>query len=95
MPVLVSIPDEFAALVTQDQSELPRQLVEDAALGAYCRDAITRAELQHFLGFATGNQLDGYLKLRGVEHGSYSGEDFGQDIAALDRLGFRGVDAVG
>jgi predicted HTH domain antitoxin len=88
MTVLVEIPDEFAALVAHDKSELPRRLVEDAAIGAYCRDAISRYALQRLLGFETQNELDGFLKARGVEHGSYGGDDLMEDVAALERLGF-------
>jgi len=84
MQVTVDIPDELAELMASDRNELPRRMVEDAALGAYCRDAISRSDLQALLGFETGWELDGFLKQRGVEHGSYSGQDLMEDIAALD-----------
>lgn len=85
----MSIPDELASQLACDASQLPRIVLEDAALGAYCRDAITRDDLQRLLGFETGNDLDGLLKQRGIEHGSYRGEDLADDLKTLHRLGIR------
>ena len=86
MQIVVEIPDDLAAQIAGDQRDLPRRLLEDVALGAYCRDAISRAELQHLLGFETGDELDGLLKQRGVEHGSYSGQDLMDDIGVLESI---------
>jgi len=84
MQITVGIPYELAVKMASDRSELPRRMLEDAALGAYCRDAISRADLRGVLGFETGYELDGLLKQRGIELGSYSGLNLMDDIASLD-----------
>jgi predicted HTH domain antitoxin len=89
MQITVNIPDELVSQLACNESELPRMVLEDAALGAYCRDAISRDDHQRLLGFETGNDLDGLLKQRGIEHGSYRGQDLTEDLKSLQRLGIR------
>jgi hypothetical protein len=42
--------------------------------------------LQQVLGFDTRYQLDGFLKVRGIDHGAYGPEDLEQDTHTMDRL---------
>ncbi|ADW70057.1 UPF0175 family protein [Granulicella tundricola] len=84
MQITLEIPDDFAAQISENGHDLPRRLLEDAAVGAYCRDTLSRHELQSRLGFATQYELDMFLKERGIEHGSYSGQDLLDDIATLN-----------
>lgn len=94
MATLVEFPDKFVLQVASQGGDLSKQLLEDAALGAYCRDAITRRDLQSILGFATSYQVDGFLKLRGVEHGSYDGQDLLDDVAAMKAAHAEGAESV-
>jgi hypothetical protein len=48
---------------------------------------ITEAQVQKLLGFATRDELDGFLKAHEVWLG-YSVDDLERDRAALRRLGF-------
>ena len=59
---------------------------QDAALKAFSEDRITARELQQVLGFDTRYQLDGFLKVRGIDHGAYGPEDLEQDTHTMDRL---------
>ncbi len=85
MQVTFDIPDDLAARVSGE--ELVEHLREDALVGAYCRDWISRTDLQRVLGFATGDELDGYLKQRGIEHGAYGPDDLADDLKTLEVYG--------
>ncbi len=84
MEITLTIPDSLAGQLTANEEELSQHLLEDIAVEAYCRDAISRHDLQFLLRLDSRYELDGFLKQRGIEHGSYSGQNLLQDIAALD-----------
>jgi hypothetical protein len=84
MQITLEIPDSLARLFPADRPEAERLLLQDAAIGAYCRDAITRHELQVSLGIHTRDELDEFLKSLGVTHGDYSSRDLLDDLGALE-----------
>ena len=86
MQITVDIPESLLAIATVDATHRSQQLIYDAAIGAYCRDAITRFELQQILGIETRYELDGVLKHLGVEHGAYSGQDLLDDLAVFSSI---------
>ena len=86
MQVVVEIPDEFSRQILRSGQDPSRALLEDAALKAFSEDRITARELQQVLGFDTRYQLDGFLKVRGIDHGAYGPEDLEQDTHTMDRL---------
>lgn len=88
MQITIDVPDQLAEHLPGDSAGLARRMLEDAALGAYCRDAITSRELQAILGFETQDQVDGFLKRLGVDHGSYGKQDFVDDLESFRRAGF-------
>jgi hypothetical protein len=61
---------------------LDRRVVEALALSAYQDGDLSRFELREILGIETRDELDGYLKARGV-YEPVTLEDVGRDIADL------------
>jgi hypothetical protein len=66
---------------------LSRRALEAFALEEHKAGRITEAQVQKLLGFATRDELDGFLKAHEVWLG-YSVDDLERERAALRRLGF-------
>ena len=63
MNVLVPVPDELAAHFGSE-AELGRRAVEALALEEYRAGRLALLDLQRVLGFATGGELEGFLRDR-------------------------------
>ena len=75
MTITVEIPDEFAGQLVPEGHEPSRHALEDMAVEAYRAHRLTGVELRRLLGIPSRNELDGFLKKRGVWL-EYTVEDF-------------------
>ena len=62
-----------------------RRVLEALALDEYKSGRLTKPELRHTLGFATGYELDGFLKEHQVWI-EYDEQDLMHERTSLDRL---------
>ena len=85
MEVTIHVPADIAAR-WQSQGDLPRDVLEGAALEAYRKRIIGESRLQQWLGFDTRFEVHAFLKAHGVPF-NYSLEDLEYDRQAHDRLG--------
>lgn len=85
MEVTIRVPEDIAA-GWQAQGDIPRDVLEGAALEAYRKRIIGESRLQEWLGFATCFDMHRFLKEHGVPM-NYSLEDLEHDRQARDRLG--------
>jgi len=86
MEFTVQVPDDLAGRIVASGGDLPRRALEALALDEFKCGRITKPELRRALGFATGHQLDGFLKAHGV-YEDYTMEDLEQELEGLKRLG--------
>jgi len=85
MEVTIHVPTDLATR-WQAQGDIPRAVLEDAALEAYRQRIIGESRLRQWLGFETRFEVHALLKEHGVPF-NYSLEDLEQDRQAHDRLG--------
>jgi hypothetical protein len=85
MEVTIHVPTDIAAR-WQTQGDIPRAVLEGAALEAYRQRIIGESRLRQWLGFETRFEVHAFLKEHGVPF-NYSLEDLEQDRQAHDRLG--------
>lgn len=86
MEITLTIPDELARLIGTS-CDVERRALEALALEEFKRGHLSKAELRRVLGFATGYELDGFLKALEV-YKPYGLEDLEQERRDLERLGF-------
>jgi Uncharacterised protein family (UPF0175) len=82
MNVTIQIPDELARDLAASGGDLARRALEAFALEEYKSGHLTKPAMRKLLGFATRDQLDGFLKAHGVM----------EDLATLDDLEREGRD---
>jgi Uncharacterised protein family (UPF0175) len=85
MEVTIQVPEDIADR-WQAQGDIPREVLEGAALEAYRKRIIGESRLQLWLGFETRFDVFRFL----TEHGmpvNYSLEDLEHDRQTHDRLG--------
>lgn len=82
MDLTLKIPDDVAERLAASGAELSRRALEEQKAGR-----ITEAQVQKLMGFATRDELDGFLKAHEVWL-SCSADDLERERAALRRLGF-------
>ena len=85
MNLTVQISDDLARSLNAAGGDLSRRVVEALALEEYKSGRLTKPELRQALGFATGYELDGFLKKHQVWI-EYDEEDLARERATLDRL---------
>ena len=66
MTITIEIPDEFAGQIVLNGQEPGRQALEDMAVEAYRAHRVTGAQLRRLLGIPSRDELDRFLKERGV-----------------------------
>jgi hypothetical protein len=66
MTVNLEIPDELGQLIAGSASELPRTLLESAALEALRTSRLTVPQARRLLGISSRNDMDGFLKSHGM-----------------------------
>ena len=85
MNLTVEIPDDLARSMSAAGGDPCRRVLEALALDEYKSGRLTKPELRHALGFATGYELDGFLKKHRVWI-EYDAKDLARERASLDRL---------
>jgi hypothetical protein len=65
--VTLPIPDDLAARLGAGGPDLARQALEALAAEAYRAGRLTGPELQQLLGFGTAPEVDGFLRVRGID----------------------------
>ena len=86
MEFTVQVPDDLAGCIVTSGGDLPRRALDALALDEFKCGHITRPELRRALGFATGHQLDGFLKTHEV-YEDYTTKDLDRELEGLKRLG--------
>ena len=84
--VALNIPDALRSALAEPGQDLGHPIVEAAALEAYRERKISAAQLRELVGFATRDELDGFLKDRGVWI-DYDIDDLGRDRETHRTLG--------
>ncbi len=84
MQVLLTIPDDVAAELESEGSNLGRRALEALAIEGYRDEALSLGQVAEMLGLSI-NEADGLLKARGVAL-PLPPEDFAHDGMALEKL---------
>jgi len=87
MNVTVRIPDDFAERLAREGVDLGRQALEALVLENFRAGRMTTDELGEVLGLNSLDQIDAFLKARGV-YESLSEDEVLGEAAGLARLGF-------
>ena len=66
MELIVHIPDKAAAILTAQNGDLAREILEGYALEGYRSGRLTAYQVQELLGFETGMEVDEFLKLHNI-----------------------------
>ncbi len=85
MNVILPIPDDLAASLSADGSDLSRRALEAFGLEEFRAGRLTLPQLRRLLGFETRYELDGFLKAHG-EYLDYTIEDLDRDVAEIEQL---------
>jgi hypothetical protein len=73
--ITITIPDEFAGRIIPQGSDPARLALEDVVVEAYRAHRLTGKQLRQLLGIPSRDELDAFLKARGVWL-EYTIEDF-------------------
>jgi predicted HTH domain antitoxin len=84
MEVTLTIPDNIAPILVRNGSDLPRSILEMAALEAYREGQLTTFQLRELLGLSR-MEIDGFLKERGV-YLDYTTKELEEDVASFAAL---------
>lgn len=84
MTVTVDIPDEFASAIANGANDPARAILEAVALEGYRSDRLSEAGVRRLLGFATRDEVHGFLKKNGAFM-HYTIQDLEHDFAEADR----------
>ena len=84
MEITLTIPDELARQIIPEGLDPARQALEDMAVEAYRAHRLTGSQLRRLLGIPSRDDLDAFLKRRGVWL-EYTVDDFRREgeITAL------------
>jgi hypothetical protein len=86
MNLTVQISDDLARSLHDAGDDLSRRVLESLALEEYKSGRLTKPQLSQALGFATGYELDGFLKKNQVWI-EYDESDLVRERASLEQLG--------
>jgi hypothetical protein len=87
MNVVIQIPDEVGKDLAAKGGDLSRRALEAFALEEYRNGRLGRPAMRQILGFASRDELDGFLKAHAVVEDLPGLEDFEQESQDLHRLG--------
>jgi hypothetical protein len=82
----LDLPEELSSALGGPGQDLSRAALEAIALEAYRARKLSTAQLRQVLGYQTRIEVDGFLKMHGVEL-EYTLEDLERDREAHRRLG--------
>ncbi len=88
MDVTIQVPDELARDLGATGADLARRALEGFALEEYKSGRISKPAMRQLLGFATRDQLDGFLKAHDVVEDLPTLEDFERERDDAHSLGF-------
>ena len=83
MTVTVSLPDE---LLSQDDNEISRKVLEQVALDGFRSGQLTTAQVRRILGFESRLEVYHFLAAHGVPWVDYSIEDAERERALLKKV---------
>jgi hypothetical protein len=86
MNLIVRIPDDIARRLSADADTLERRALEALVAEEYRSGRLDKPDLRRLLGFATGYEIDGFLKAHGVYY-DYTLADLEREREAFVRLG--------
>lgn len=86
MNILVRIPDDVAARLSDGEVDLERRALEAFVAGEYRAGRLDKPDLRRLLGFETGYEIDGFLKAHHIYH-EYTIADLAVEREAFARLG--------
>ncbi len=84
--VTLDIPEELSVALAASGHDLPRAVMESAALEAYRERKISTVQLRRLLGFESRHELDGFLKAHEVWL-EYGPDELQRDREAHRKLG--------
>lgn len=87
MNVIVSIPDNLAASLAGDGTDLARRALEALAAEECRAGRLTTAEVGLLLGIETRDAIDGFLKAHAV-FDDYTQADLDQEQETLRKIGY-------
>ncbi len=87
MNLTIPIPDDVARQLAAAGADLSRRALEAFALEEYKSGHLARPALRQMLGFATRDQLDGFLKEHGVVEDLPTLDDLERERQDLRSLG--------
>ena len=85
MELRINIPDEIAAHLPPNGTDISRWLLEMAALEGYKSSKLTETQLKQMLGFQTRLEVDAFLKQHEV-YFEYSDEDLALEAETSRKL---------
>lgn len=88
MNVTIQIPDDLAHELAATGGDLSRRALEAFAVEEYKNGRLTRPAIRQLLGFATRDQLDGFLKAHAVVEDLPTLDDLERERQDLHSLGF-------
>jgi Uncharacterised protein family (UPF0175) len=88
MNLTFQIPDELARDLAAAGGDLSRRALEGFALEEYKSGRLTKPAMRRMLGFATRDQLDGFLKAYAVVEDLPTIADLERERQDLHSLGF-------
>ena len=86
MNLTITLPDDLAARLAADGSDLERRALEALAADGYRAGRLNKPDLRRLPGFETGHEIDGFLKAHDIYDGITLGE-LNRQLRDLDRLG--------
>jgi hypothetical protein len=86
MNLTVHIPDDLAQRLSAGNVDLGRRALEALVAEEYRAGRLTRPDLRRLLGFLTGHEIDGFLKVHDIDDG-ITLEELNRQLDDLDRLG--------
>lgn len=87
MNVSLEIPDDVAARMSVEGTDLSRRALEAFVAEEYRQGRIYKPDLRRLLGFRTSAEIDAFLYAHEIWL-DYTIEDLDREVAALQRLGF-------
>ena len=85
MELVVRIPDQAAVILSAQNVDLAREVLEGYALEGYRSGKLTAYQVQELLGFETGMEVDAFLSLHNIPL-EMTLEDLEEGRKALDAL---------
>jgi len=81
MVIIFTVPDDMAAPLLPHGEDPARAALQALALQAFRERRLTGFQLRTLLGISSRYELDGFLKVHGIE--KYTAEDFEHDLGTL------------